>query len=88
MTERIDADDNSKPGSLEIKREDTVEPVSMYCATTLRMTLWARSDKDVSDEVDCLGSNWLIASIYEPVKARSTPRLRTAVALLWYGRLP
>ena len=68
----MEADDNSNPGSLEMNREDTVEPVSMYCETTLRITLCARSDKDVSDEFADLGSVWLIGFMYEQAKVRST----------------
>ena len=75
MTDRIDAEDSSKPGSLEINREETVEPVSIYCATTLRITLCARSDKDVSDEFADLGSVWLIGFMYEQAKVRSTARV-------------
>ena len=68
----MEAEDNSNPGNLEMNREDTVEPVSMYCATTLRITLCARSDSDNSDDVAAFGSFWLMRLMYERLTNRST----------------
>jgi hypothetical protein len=72
MTDRIDAEDSSKPGSFEIKREDTVEPVSIYCATTLRITRCARSERDVIEDDEGFGSNVVIKAMYGALSDRST----------------
>ena len=86
MTERMDADDRPKPGSLEMKREETVEPVSIYCATTLRITLCARSESEVMAECAALASFKFIQLMYERQQRRSTPATHLAQAILRKGR--